>query len=344
MLCKLDKNIKNYGCGYHLPDIKEIYLLNYSDLVSYTVEDCEYCLEWTDKFYRIDVDNVTFADTLTIGNSGNKYRNIKLTFSLINHADACEEEAYNNIVLGKYVLVFKTDGIFYVCGLLDGMSVNESESNNETHTITLEENTILTTQIMNAECAQDVVDDANGETPEPPQPEGHYLARFTFNDGGLIREYILECGESNIVTERDVEDARQAVRFGVLGGLKIGDCCKTIDENAFFNESDLNTVMFWPGIEMIGDSAFNGCTGISSIEFPSTIQIIESSAFANCNNLETITVRATTPPQLGRDVFQKGGISIPIRAIYVPYGCSSDYAMADGWSDYQSVIVELPEE
>lgn len=347
MICKLDKNIKKNDCAYHLPDIKEIFLLNFEDFDGYDVEDCEYCVNWKEgsKWYRIDVDDdTTFADTLTIGNAGNKYRNVRLTFSLPNNGDACVEEAYNNIVLGKYVAVFKSDGVFYVCGLLDGMSVNESESSNETHTITLEENTILTTQIMSAECGQDVIDSANGQEPEPPQPEGHYLARFTFNDDGLIREYILECGESNIVTERDMEDARQAIRYGRFTAVKIGDCCKTIDEQTFANEIDLTTVMIWPGLEMIGESAFNGCIEISSIELPPTIQIIESSAFAGCNNLETITVRATTPPQLGRDVFQKGSISRPIRAIYVPSGCSSDYAMAEGWQEFQSVIVELPQE
>ena len=347
MICKLDKNIKNYSCGYHLPDIKEIYLLNYEDFNGYDVDNCEYCVNWKEgsKWYRIDVnDDTTFADTLTIGNAGNKYRNIRLTFSIANHADACVEEAYNAIVLGKYVVMFKSDGVFYVSGLMDGMTVNESASDSESHTITLQENTTLTTQIMSAECGQDVIDSANGEEPEPPQPEGHYLARFVFNDNGLSREYILECGESNRVTAEDMATARESVISGRFTAVKIGDCCKTIDEQTFANEIDLTTVMIWPGLEMIGDSAFNGCIGISSIEFPSTIQIIESSAFAGCNNLETITVRATTPPELGKDVFQKGSISRPIRAIYVPSGCSSDYAMASGWDEFQSVIVELPEE
>ena len=224
------------------------------------------------------------------------------------------------------------------------MSANESESNNETHTITLEENTILTTQIMSAECGQDVIDSANGEEPEPPQPEGHYLARFTFHDNDLSREYVLECGESDRVTAEDMATARESVISGRFTAIKTGDCCKTIDSEAFANEIDLNTVLLSTGLETIGEGAFKGCIDISSIEFPSTVQMIESLAFDGCNYLETITVRATTPPELGKNVFQKGDASRPIRAIYVPYGCSSNYAMAEGWQEFQSVIVELPEE
>ena len=307
MICRIDKNIKK-GCSpYVLPDVREIYLLNYSDFDGYDVDDCEYCLDWDEssKWYRIDVQNASFADALAIGNNQNKYRNVRLTFSLYNSKDACVEEAYNAIVLGKYVAVFFANGVWYVSGLLNGMTVNESASDSESHTITLEENTTLTSQILNAECAQDVVDSANGEEPTPPIPPeppvttDYMLAVFDVDDTTQPTQILRETEsvisqissiEIDGVVQSEIISSYQFdtigthfVKYNLVDNTKIPNfvlqnCTKLVD------------IYFPDTITSIGQSAFSSCTGLTNITIPNNVTSIGQSAFSSCTGLTNITI------------------------------------------------------
>ena len=59
------------------------------------------------------------------------------------------------------------------------------------------------------------------------------------------------------------------------------------------------------------------------------------------NALSSVTVRATTPPKLGWDVFDYNAAG---RKIYVPYDALDDYkSYADCWQDYANDILPISE-
>ena len=79
----------------------------------------------------------------------------------------------------------------------------------------------------------------------------------------------------------------------------------------------------------IGNYAFEGCINLTSIEIPSLVISIGRSAFAYCNRLASLTVWATTPPDLeegNEGVFANVNTSIPV---YVP---------CEGLNAYQSYV------
>ena len=283
MICRIDKNIKK-GCSpYVLPDVREIYLLNYSDFDGYDVDNCEYCVNWKEgsKWYRIDVENASFSDSLAIGNNQNKYRNVSLTFSLYNSKDACVEEAYNAIVLGKYVAVFYANGVWYVSGLLNGMTVNESASDSESHTITLEENTTLTSQILNAECAQDVVDSANGEEPTPPEPP---TPPSPYDD--IVASFEVTSTEN--VTK--ILGLPESVIDRYIGNQRIDNVLQeTIHGNYLFDSLGAHEVRY-KYLNNYSYSLFDGCKDLVSVSFPEIVTTIEASNFDGCTNLYAVSI------------------------------------------------------
>ena len=65
---------------------------------------------------------------------------------------------------------------------------------------------------------------------------------------------------------------------------------KTIDGEAFKDETKICKAVIGGGITSIGDRAFYGCTSLSSITIPSSVTGIGSSAFYGCTSLSSITI------------------------------------------------------
>lgn len=70
---------------------------------------------------------------------------------------------------------------------------------------------------------------------------------------------------------------------------------KTIGNNAFCNCMDLESIVFYNGLETIDYSAFHSCERLKTITFPASLQSLNSSAFNNCTALETICVDDNNP-------------------------------------------------
>ena len=106
------------------------------------------------------------------------------------------------------------------------------------------------------------------------------------------------------------------------GVTAIPDCC--------FNHClSLESVTIPEGVTTIGDGAFVGCN-LKELTLPSTVTMIESGAFLSNNRCQSITCNATTPPNLGENVFGYNAST----TVKVPLQSIAAYRQAVGWKNF----------
>lgn len=148
---------KSSGCGYSLPQIVELYLANYSDVIAHQIGAPEEgtgveiksitmrnTAESGDpvyaKFYKIEpaTGSATWSDNLGVGGNGNKYRIQTIGFTTSKPFDAEMVNNQDALSLGKYVAVAKMlDGSYIGIGFAGGLEaqadgVNTSGSGDAT--------------------------------------------------------------------------------------------------------------------------------------------------------------------------------------------------------------------
>lgn len=127
-ICKLNKNLlRSTSCGYSLPEIVDIYLINFEDIgtnfpaVSADSAGCESITAITSgvTVYHLEPqkNSASFEDTLVVEDSGNKYRNASITFNVAGKYDSCMHAALDALALGRYFVVVKNaDGTYLGMG------------------------------------------------------------------------------------------------------------------------------------------------------------------------------------------------------------------------------------
>ena len=63
-----------------------------------------------------------------------------------------------------------------------------------------------------------------------------------------------------------------------------------IGDRAFYNCTNLESIIIPEGVTVIGESAFYNCTNLESIIIPETVKKIDIYAFNNCNSLKSIEI------------------------------------------------------
>ena len=132
--CLLNKDLlRSTSCGYNLPEVKDIYLANYTDVTSSAVASGD-CGEVTAitlasgaTFYHIEPakNSVTFTDELVVEDNGNKYRTHTLTFNPTGAYDACMKDALDALSLGRFFAVVVTaDGNWLALGRSGGLEAS----------------------------------------------------------------------------------------------------------------------------------------------------------------------------------------------------------------------------
>ena len=121
--------------------------------------------------------------------------------------------------------------------------------------------------------------------------------------------------------------------YGLLKSAAIKSGVTNIGVHAFNNCRSLTSVTIPNSVTTIGDFAFYYCNSLTSIEIPNSVTSIDKYAFNYCKNLSSITVNASTPPTLGKNVFNASKCPI-----YVPSGSVDVYKSATNWSTYASRI------
>ena len=89
------------------------------------------------------------------------------------------------------------------------------------------------------------------------------------------------------------------------------------------------------GVTYIGYCAFEFLHKPTELELPSTVTEIEGGAFRNLFRLTSMTVKASYPPYIWDDTFERVNRNIPI---YIPKGTIEDYRNAEYWSEFFNYI------
>lgn len=119
-ICALNKNLtRTASCGYSLPEIVDLYLINYEDFsgdtpaISADTAGCESITAISTgavAVYHVEPakNSASFEDTLVVEDNGNKYRNASITFNVSGKYDACMHGSLDALALGRYFVVVKT--------------------------------------------------------------------------------------------------------------------------------------------------------------------------------------------------------------------------------------------
>lgn len=205
--CLLNKNLtKTDFCGYSLKQITDIYLANYSEVVSKdpaatgtTAVEGKFTLEMdTDgytvkkitatansggtspKFARVEPakDSSSYNDDLVVGGNGSKYRTHSITFSFNGAYSAVLAEVLDSLSLGRFIAVLKlSDNSYVMLGRLTGLEASAASSLSEAAAdgmnginVTLECNTVEPALVLSPDAVTtllaNVVTDAAGDEGE----------------------------------------------------------------------------------------------------------------------------------------------------------------------------------
>lgn len=129
-ICKINRNLlRTTSCGYSLPEIVDLYLVNAEDLSgtpvvsSDTETGCEEVtavnLVTNGEVYHIEPNrnSASFEDTLVVADNGTKYRNASITFTVAGLYDGCMHGTLDSLSLGRYFVIVKTaDGNYLSFG------------------------------------------------------------------------------------------------------------------------------------------------------------------------------------------------------------------------------------
>ena len=136
-ICNLNKNLlKSNTCNYSLPEVKDIYIANFTDVTSATpLYNCDSGVTLPDitlasgaSFYHIEPakNSVTFTDELVVEDNGSKYRTHTLTFGISGKFDKDMVCPIDALSLGRFfVVVVTADGEWLALGRTAGLEASE---------------------------------------------------------------------------------------------------------------------------------------------------------------------------------------------------------------------------
>ena len=138
--CNISKDLlKVNACGYSLPEIKDIYIANYSDVTGTSVDyDCASGVTVTGismasgtSWYHIEPskNSVTFTDDLVVADNGKKHRTHTITFTLSGKYDKDMVNPVDALSLGRFIVVVATaDGEYLMLGRGVGLEATEGST------------------------------------------------------------------------------------------------------------------------------------------------------------------------------------------------------------------------
>ncbi|MGN0562830.1 MAG: leucine-rich repeat domain-containing protein [Candidatus Fimenecus sp.] len=111
---------------------------------------------------------------------------------------------------------------------------------------------------------------------------------FTSVDGVLYNKDMTELlAYPNGKTPIETDDSGAVVGGGTI---VLPETVKSIRENAFYLCSNLYSVTFNEGLEVIGNKAFLKCANLQNVKFPNTLTEIGTDAFSYCNSFTALEI------------------------------------------------------
>lgn len=97
-------------------------------------------------------------------------------------------------------------------------------------------------------------------------------------------------------------------------------------------------------VNSIGNYVFQGCSNLTCVNISNSVTSIGSYAFADCPSLNTINVLCTTPPSMGKGIFECGKNYVrdeydiyTYANLHVPMGCKENYSAAREWRYFNKI-------
>lgn len=118
-----------------------------------------------------------------------------------------------------------------------------------------------------------------------------------------------------------------------LTTVTIGSNVRTIPRAFFEGAPALTSIVIPDNVTTIGDSAFYACTTLNTIQMGSGVTRLGNYALYMCG-LTSLSVRATTPPTLGNNVFTGVNNTIPVT---VPCQSIRTYRATSGWNYFTNI-------
>lgn len=136
-ICLLNKSLtKDTQCGYSLPQIVELYLMNFGEVTGTTVAENQVTaitFGETAKAYKVEpaINSANWSDNLAVGASGNKYRIHTVGFSYNSAYNSGMVDSVDALSLGKYIAVSRmADGSYLMFGRNTGLEAGADGVNN----------------------------------------------------------------------------------------------------------------------------------------------------------------------------------------------------------------------
>ncbi len=142
----------------------------------------------------------------------------------------------------------------------------------------------------------------NGQFPLPSLTDSSYTVEVDGEDTNYTVEVLgktVEFTVSNFdFTYFGSEEASLYAYYGTTANLVLPQTYENkpvtvIGENAFKNNTTLETIVLPNTIKSIYPSAFEGCTALKSIVLPEGCEIIDDKAFKGCTSLTSVTIPST---------------------------------------------------
>ena len=123
----------------------------------------------------------------------------------------------------------------------------------------------------------------------------------------------------------------------ITGTYTIPSGVKEIWQHAF-DGVPATAFVIHEGVEKLSGMYTFGHSSATEFTLPSTIKSLGSYVFGYSNSLKSVTVKAVTPPDCGKNIFTNCG---SMNNIYVPAEAVQAYKAANGWSTYSSMIYAI---
>ncbi len=121
--------------------------------------------------------------------------------------------------------------------------------------------------------------------------ETSFTGKVVYADGGKTLVSYVGRDKGFDVPEGVETIGRKAfARRNTLQEVKLPESLRTIDDDAFFDCENLQSITIREGVKRIGDCAFGENISLKEIVFTGTPEKIKRSAFTGCDNLRTITI------------------------------------------------------